>query len=170
MEQFTRSTTQRHSEFQRNTSSRLHHDWKRSTRATLKLSRPGLLETQGGQQRPQYCYHHGTMDIPVHRGAEEGNTNCFKHLQGLTGEQSSLHRAGASPALDTAAIMHRLSTERRSLRHGSNAMAAPQGATLMTSATRFSYRRHTTNREATERDRVHYIGPSQRYISRRCTF
>ena len=90
-------------------------DWKHATRAMLQLARPGIFEILDGKKRPQEIYtqvpHPNTINTPVHSvaDADGDDSDNVENQQGLADE---LQEAGASPALDVAAKMCRLGTER----------------------------------------------------------
>ena len=68
------------------------------------------------------------MNTPVHSvaDADGDDSDNVENQQGLAEE---LQEAGASPALDVAATMYRLGTERSNVRTGSPELATAQRAT-----------------------------------------
>ena len=98
----------------------------------LQLARPRIFEILDGQKRPREVYtqvpHRSTMNTPVHTvaDADGGDSDNVENQQGLTEE---LQEAGASPALDVAAAMYRLGTERSNVRTDNPELATAQRAT-----------------------------------------
>ena len=97
----------------------------------LQLARPGIFEILDGKKRPQEIYtqvpHPNTINTPVHSvaDADGDDSDNVENQQGLAEE---LQEAGASPALDVAATMYRLGTERSNVRSDSPELATAQRA------------------------------------------
>ena len=98
----------------------------------LLIARPGTFEILDGQKKHQEIYtqvpHRSNMNTPVHSvaDADGDDSDNVENQQGLAEE---LQEAGASPALDVAATMYRLGTERSNVRTGSPELATAQRAT-----------------------------------------
>ena len=98
----------------------------------LQLARPGKYEILDGKTRPQEIYtqgpHQSTMNTPVHSVADADGDDS-DNVENQQGRAEELQEAGASPALDVAATMYRLGTERSNVRTGSPELATAQRAT-----------------------------------------
>ena len=85
----------------------------------LQLARPGIFEILDGQKRPQEIYtqvsHRSTMNTPVHSVADADGDDT-DNVENKQGRAQELQEAGASPALDVAATIYRLGTERSNVR------------------------------------------------------
>ena len=107
-------------------------DWKRATRAMLQLARPGIFEILDGQKRPQDIYtqvpHRSTMNTPAHSVAD-GDGDDSDNVENEQGLAEELQEAGPSLALDVAAPMYRLGTERSNVRTDSPELATAQRVT-----------------------------------------
>ena len=98
----------------------------------LQLARPGIFEILDGQKRPQEVYaqgpHRSTINTPIH-SVEDADGDDFDNVENEQGLAGELREAGANPALDVAATMHRLGTELSNVRTDSLELATTQRAT-----------------------------------------